>query len=361
MNTSPQNSATAPTTGANIRRRVLLLGGPILLAAVGLYVYLHGGRIESSDNAYVHAAKLTITSEVPGSVVEVAVHDNEPVTAGHLLFRLDDSLFKIRVDEARARLTSVRTELATLRATYRQKLALIAEAREQTDFAARELQRQETLASGNVATEADLDKARHAVEFARKHVEVLQEDAAMVLSSLSGDPDLPDDKSARVAAAQAELAAAERDLARTVVSAPTAGIVTNVSNLPVGKYLAANQPAFSLVASDDLWIEANLKETDLTYVKAGDPVAIEIDTYPQHELQGRVVAVGPATGAEFALIPAQNASGNWVKVVQRVPVRISLDTHDAARPLRAGMSAEVNIDTGHIRSLRDLLGWAHHD
>lgn len=361
MSNTAEKPTNVPPSRPGARRLGLLLGGPVLLVAAGLYLYLHGGRIEASDNAYVHANKLTITSEVPGSVVEVAVRDNEPVAAGRLLFRLDDSLYRIRVDEARARLTSGRTELATLRAAYRQKLALTEEAKEQIAFATRELQRQETLASGQVATEADLDKAQHAVEFARKHAEVLQQDALTVLASLSGDPDLPDDKSARIAAAQAELAAAERDLAKTAVRAPAAGIVTNVSNLPVGKYLAANQPAFSLIATDDPWIEANLKETDLTYVKTGDPVEIEIDTYPQHKLQGRVMAVGPATGAEFALIPAQNASGNWVKVVQRIPVRISVDTHDAARPLRAGMSAEVRIDTGHIRVLGDLLGFARRD
>jgi membrane fusion protein, multidrug efflux system len=361
MSKTAASSAPVPSPSLRLRRRILLLGGPVLLAAAGLYFYLHGGRFVVSDNAYVRANKLTITSEVAGSVVEVAVQDNEAVPAGRLLFRLDDSLYRIRVDEARARLESVRTDLATLRASYTQKVALIAEAREQVDFATRELQRQETLASGNVATEAELDQARHAVEFARRHADVLQQDAAAVLAALAGDPNLPDDKSARVAAARAELAAAERDLAKTVVQAPAAGIVTNVSNLPVGKYLAANQPAFSLVADNDLWIEANLKETDLTHVKAGDPVEIDIDTYPQHGLKGRVTAIGPATGAEFALIPAQNASGNWVKVVQRVPVRIAIDASGAARPLRAGMSAEVSIDTGHIRTLGELFGPAPTD
>jgi len=333
----------------------------VLLAAIGLYSYLHGGRFITSDNAYVHANKLTVTSEVSGRVVEVAVRDNDEVKIGQLLYRLDDSLYRIAVDQARARLDTVRAELATLRATYRGKLTQIEEAKVQIAFAERELKRQETLASGNVSTEADLDKAQHAVEFARKHVDVLQQDAATVLVSLGGDPEQPEAQNARFAAALAALAAAERDLAKTVIKAPLAGIVTNVSNLPVGKYLTAGQPAFSLVANDDLWIEANLKETELTYVKAGDPVEIEIDTYPQHELKGRVMAIGPATGAEFALIPAQNASGNWVKVVQRIPVRISVDARDAARPLRAGMSTEIQIDTGHIRAFGDLFGTTQRD
>jgi membrane fusion protein (multidrug efflux system) len=356
MNKPAEKSASPLPPRNRARRRALLIVGPLLLVAIGGYLYLHGGRIVTSDNAYVHANKLTITSEVPGTVVEVAVRDNEPVTAGRLLYRLDDSLYRIRVDEARARLASVRTDLATLRATYRQKLTLVEEAKEQAAYAARELQRQETLASGKAGTEVDLDRAQHALELARKHIEVLQQDAATALAALSGDPDLPDAKSARVAAAQAELATAERNLEKVIMKAPSAGIVTNVSNLPIGKYLAAGQPAFSLVANDEVWIEANLKETDLTYLKVGDPVEIAIDTYPEHELKGQVEAIGPATGAEFALIPAQNAAGNWVKVVQRIPVRIAVRTHDAARPLRAGMSAEVRIDTGHIRTFGDLFG-----
>lgn len=361
MNKTVENPGPARRPRRQVLRRILLLGGPALLIVIGIYLYLHGGRVVTSDNAYVHADKLTVTSEVAGSVVEVAVRDNDRVAVGQLLFRLDDSLYRIAVDEVRARLNLVRTELATLRATYREKLTQVEEAREQTGFAERELKRQEALASGKAATEADLDKARHAVDLARRHGEVLAQDAATVLASLGGDPDQPEEKYARVRAAQAELATAERNLEKTVVKAPMAGIITNVSNLPAGKYLAAGQPAFSLVATDDTWIEANLKETELTYVKAGDPVEIEIDTYPQHDWKGRVLAIGPATGAEFALIPAQNASGNWVKTVQRIPVRIAIETQDAARPLRAGMSAEVKIDTGHTRKLGDLVNATRQD
>ncbi|HTL68889.1 MAG TPA: HlyD family secretion protein [Lacunisphaera sp.] len=350
-----QNPAETPPR-RRTKRRVLLIAGPVILAIAGLVLYLHGGRVISSDNAYVHAAKLTVTSEVPGSVTAVAVHENELVQAGQLLFQLDDSLYRIRLGEARARLESTRTEVATLRASYRQKLAQVAEARETVAFGERELARQQTLSAGQAGTEAAVDRARHALDEARKHLDVLQQDAATVLASLSGDPDLPDDKSARLAAARAEVDAAQRNLDKTAVRAPSAGVVTNVTNLPVGKFLEAGQPAFSLVSARDLWIEANLKETELTYVKAGDAVQIEIDTYPQAKFHGQVLNIGPATGAEFALIPAQNASGNWVKVVQRIPVRISVESPDPAYPLRAGMSAEVDIDTGHVRSLGGLFG-----
>ncbi|WP_415910127.1 HlyD family secretion protein [Oleiharenicola sp. Vm1] len=336
-------------------RRVLMLGSPVVAIFAGLVIYLHGGRVISSDNAYVHAEKLTLTTEVAGSVVEIAVRDNEVVKAGQLLCRIDDSVYRNEVDGARAQLEAARTEIATLRASHRQKLAQIAEAKELVAYAERELTRQQTLASGDVGTEAELDKARHTLDAARNRVEVLEHDAATVLASLGGSIDQPDEKYARVAAAQARLATAERNLGKTVLRAPFAGITTNVSNIALGKLLAAGQPAFSLVGTERAWLEANLKETELTYVKVGDPVTAEIDAYPRHFWHGRVTAIGPATGAEFSLIPAQNAAGNWVKVVQRVPVRIELDTVDAEHPLRAGMSAEVEIDTGHVRHLRDLL------
>ena len=342
-------------------RRALLLGGPILLLAVGLFVYLRGGRYVTSDNAYVHADKLTITSEVAGSVVEVAVRDNQPVAVGQVLCRLDDSVYRIALNEARAQLDAARTEVATLRATYRQKQAQIAEAGEQAAFAERELKRQQELATGNVATEAELDRARHALEAAHHHVAVLQQDAATALAALGGNPDQPDEQFARIAAARARIAAAERDLEKTILKAPIAGVVTNVSNIAIGKYLTAAQPAFSLIATDHVWIEANLKETELTYVKPGDAVTVGIDTYPHHEWRAKVATIGPATGAEFSLIPAQNASGNWVKVVQRIPVRIEVENSNPAEPLRAGMSAEVKIDTGHVRHLGDLTHVARRD
>jgi membrane fusion protein (multidrug efflux system) len=347
------DQTTAPAKRTRVRRG-LLLAGPILLIGVGLYAYLHGGRYVSSDNAYVRADKLAVTPEVSGSVVEIAVHDNEPVIVGRVLCRLDDTLYRIAVDEARAQLTAARTDLATLRATYRQKLAQIAGEQEQVEFAERELKRQQTLASGHVGTEADLDKARHEVDAAQRRLTVLRQDAATVLASLGGNPDAPDDSFARIQAAKARLAAAERDLAKTVVKAPIAGVATNVSNLAIGKYLSAGQPAFSIVATGHVWIEANLKETELTYVKPGDPVTIGIDTYPHREWRAKVATIGPATGAEFSVIPAQNASGNWVKVVQRIPVRIEVEDTDSDHPLRAGMSAEAEIDTGHERHLSDV-------
>lgn len=352
MSTTPHKQASAPA-GTPWRRRVLLIAGPVLLAAAGLFFYLHGGRVISSDNAYVHADKLTVTSEVAGAVVEVAVRDNQHVAAGHLLFRLDDEAYRIARAEAQAQLAAVRVELGTLRGSYRQKLAAIAEAQEQMAYDERELARQEALTASNVTAAAELEKARHLVEADRRRVEVLQSEAATVMASLGG-ADLPDEQNPKFMSARARLERAERDLRNTVVRAPIAGVVANITNLPAGRYLQAGQPAFVLVATDNVWIDANLKETELAHLRAGNPVTIKIDSYPGRRWQGQVSDIGPATGAEFALIPPQNASGNWVKVVQRIPVRLKVEGGDADHPLRAGMSAEVEIDTGHTRSLRDL-------
>jgi membrane fusion protein (multidrug efflux system) len=335
-------------------RRLLLWGGPLLLTAAVLTLYLRGGRIVSSDNAYVHAGKLTVMAEVSGTVTAVAVGENERVKAGDLLFRLDDEPYRIAVAQATAQLGAVRLELATLRGTYRQKLAALDEAREQLTFATTELGRQEDLRERDVSTPAALDAAQHAVDAATRRVAVLQQEAATALATLGGDAAAPDERNPRFAAARAVLDKAERDLRNTAVTAPMSGTVTNVANLPIGRVLAAGQPAFALVSDDDVWIEANLKETEITYLKAGAPVEIEIDSYPHQQWHGRVAGIGPATGAEFALIPPQNASGNWVKTVQRIPVRVQVDAFDPERPLRAGMSAEVKIDTGHTRSLRQL-------
>lgn len=353
MATNSEHTSGGTPANRRWRRRILLLAAPLLFIVGGLTLYLRGGRIVKSDNAYVHADKLTVTAEIAGSVKEVAVRDNQHVTPGQLLFKLDDEPYRIAVAQARAQLNAVKLELATLRGNYREKLAAIDEAKEQLAFAQRELERQERLQATDSTPAAELDRARHAVAAARRRIVVLQQDAATGLASLGG-ADKDDTRNPRVAAAEAQLEKAERDLRHTVVTAPIAGIVANVSNLPVGRFLQPAQPAFTLVATDHIWVEANLKETELTYLKSGDPVRIEIDTYPHRAWQGHVSDIGPATGAEFALIPPQNASGNWVKIVQRIPVRVRIDTADPEHPLRAGMSAEVKIDTGHTRSLHDL-------
>jgi membrane fusion protein, multidrug efflux system len=342
-------------------RWVLLTLGPLLLLILGVYGYVTGGRYVSTDNAYVKADVTTISTDVGGTVAAVAVRNNEAVSAGQLLFRLEDEPYRIALAGAEARLGMVRNEIDALRATYHQKLADLDQAQSDIAFLEREYQRQLKLAEQKVAAQARLDEARHNLEFARAAVASLRQEAASVLASLSGDVGRPVEKHPRYLRAKAARDQAARDLAHTRMTAPMGGIVTNVDALQPGEYLAAAEPAFSLVGSETVWVEANPKETDLTYVRPGQSATVTVDTYPGHEWRGVVAGVSPATGAEFAVLPPQNASGNWVKVVQRIPVRIRIETAEATQPLRAGMSATVDIDTGHQRSLpgvvKSALAW----
>ncbi len=335
-------------------RPLLLLLGPLALIAGGLALYLEGGRYVSTDNAYIRAAKLSITTDIAGIVAAVAVRDNQRVERDQELFRLDDEPFRIALAGAEAELGQVRNEIATLQATWRQGLAQVAQARTDIDFTATSFARQQDLARRGVAAQATLDQARREMEQARDRVTVAQRQADGALAQLGGSADLPVEANPRFLAAQARLDRARRDLRRTVVVAPMAGVVTNVAALQPGQYLAAAQPGFSLVSAEQVWIEVNLKETDLTWLRAGNPARIEVDTYPGRAWVARVESVSPATGAEFAVLPAQNSSGNWVKVVQRIPVRLELEPAADAPVLRAGMSVIVSIDTGRSRSLAGL-------
>jgi membrane fusion protein (multidrug efflux system) len=346
----------APRIGRRLLvRRVLLALGPLALAAAAISLWLGGGRYVTTDNAYVRADKVAVNADVAGTVVEIAVGENQRVAAGDLLFRLDDEPFRIALAAAEAQLASVRNDIAALEATWRQRLAEIRQAEADIAWYESEFRRQSELAQRNVASQAKLDEARHDLEAARQRLSGLRQDAEAVLARLGGDADRPVEEQAAYRRAFADLEKARRDLRRANILAPIDGIVTRVQNLQVGSYLEPGQPAFALVAVDRAWVEANPKETDVTYVKPGDPATVSVDAYPGRRWTGRVASLSPGTGAEFAILPAQNASGNWVKVVQRVPVRIELDPTPGAPTLRAGMSVEVEIDTGHRRSMRDLL------
>jgi membrane fusion protein (multidrug efflux system) len=249
----------------------------------------------------------------------------------------------------------VRNELATLQATYRQNLAQIEQARADVTFAQAQFQRQQDLMRRGVTTQVAIDQAQHDLNAAQQRLSASQRQAEATLAQLGGKADEKIENHPRFRQAQAQVDKAERDLRQTVVRASTAGIVANVEALQVGEYLPAAQPAFSLVATDHVWVEANPKETDLTFLKPGDPATVTIDAYPGREWRASVASISPASGAEFSVLPAQNASGNWVKVVQRVPVRLRVEVPEDAPVLRSGMSADVSIDTGHKRSMTDLV------
>ncbi|MCC6611071.1 MAG: HlyD family secretion protein [Burkholderiales bacterium] len=348
----PGRGGARPPAGRSPRRfvrRVLLLLGPLVVAAVAAYVYYTGGRYVSTDNAFIKADKVAVSAEVAGQVKEVLVVENAPVVEGQMLFRIDDAPYRVAVARARADLLKVRTDIASLKASYRQKAAQLDIAQTNLAFAEREYVRQTELAQKHFISQAKLDEAKQARELAGQQRAAAEQDLAQVAASLGGRPDIPLEQHPTYLAANAALAQAELDLARTVVRAPFAGIASQVPK--PGQYLDPGTAAMAVVADGRVWVEANFVETDLTHVAPGEPATIRIDTYPGRVWHGKVESISPATGAEFAILPPQNATGNWVKVVQRIPVRIALAEDPGAPQLRAGMSVEAEIDTGRHRGL----------
>ena len=336
------------------RRRILFSLLPLALL-VGGYFYVTGGRYMSTDNAYVQTDILGVSTDVSGLIASIDVHENEEVEAGQTLFTLKSEPFRIALEGAQAELGQVRNQIMGLKATYKHALVEIAQAQADIPYYEATYERQKNLVATRTASQSALDQAKHDLDAAHQKVSVAQAQAESALAQLGGDADQPIEQNPLFMQAKAKLDDAQRQLDDSVVRAPFAGIVTNVSALQVGSYLQASEQAFSLVASDHVWIDANPKETELTYIKPGQKVTISIDTYPGIEWEGEVASISPASGASFALLPSQNTSGNWVKVVQRIPMRVSVKNPAGKPPLRAGMSADIEIDTGHSRGLPSFL------
>lgn len=326
-------------------RIALMILGPAALLALGLtWYFTHKGYV-STDDAFVEAHIVKVSPRVGGRVIAVPVHDNEQVKKGQLLFKLDPSTYQADVDEAKAKLSSARNQVAALKAKYQALSAQIDSARSQADYLARDVKRNGPLARKSVVTNAHLDALTTQLKRARQEVAALKAQRQQVLAQLGGNPGQPVDQNADVLAAQAALQAAQLNLADTVVRAPAAGIVGNVGVRP-GDTLGVGQAAFPLVETAKFWIKANFKETSLTSMHPGQPVTITVDSYPNHTWKGKVESISPGSGEIFALLPPQNASGNWVKVTQRIPVRIEIENDHSGPTLRAGMSAEVSVYVG---------------
>ena len=342
------------------RRKLVRLGllilGPLVALGIAGETYLSGGRYVETDNAYVRAPIMNVATDVPGTVANVAVRENQHVEKGELLFALDEEPFRIALAGAKAQLGMVSNDLIALQATYRQNRSAIDQARSSLDYAQATYDRQLNLQKRGVAAQSSLDEARRDLDTAQEQLRGAQRAADATLSQLGGNAEGPVDGHPRMHEAQAAVDKAQRDLTRATILAPWSGTVANVENLRIGAYVTAGQPALSLVASDDLWVEANPKETDLTHLKVGDTAEVSVDAYPGVAWKAKVASLSPATGAEFSVLPPQNASGNWVKVVQRVPVKLALENQLGAPVLTSGMSVDVSIDTGHSRSLWTLLG-----
>jgi membrane fusion protein, multidrug efflux system len=327
-----------------------------LVLLVGVYLYVTGGQVMSTDDAYVQADKVGISTDVSGIVQDVAVKDNQHVDAGRVLYRLDPRQFQIALDNAKANLAQIALSIEAMKQDYKRMLSDTAAQQAQVDLDQTNYDRNAMLLKTATVSQAVFDQARYTLDNDKGKLAALQQQAKVQLAKLSGNPDIATAEHPQYRQAQAQVDEAQRQLDHTVVAAPFAGTVTNVPAIAPGKYLAAATTAFFLVDTDHVWVDATPKETELTYVRPGQPVTVTVDTYPDFEWHGVVESVSPAAAQEFSLLPAQNTSGNWVKVVQRVPMRVRLDTSAKnLPPLRAGMSVEVDVDTGHARGVPHFL------
>ncbi len=355
----PDTPAPAPRKKARRGGRfVLMLVVPLALAAAGAYVYVTGGRYEETENANLRQARISIASDTAGRVVTADIAENQVVEKGDLLFAIDPEPYRIALAQADAAVAAARLDVEQLRAAYNQAMAQERSAASEVDYSQSQYDRAADLADKGINTKSSLDQARNDLDKARQQLSVAKQGIESARAALGGDPGIETDRHPAVMAALAARDKAAYDLARTTVRAPASGIIAQASSFKAGQFVAVGTPLFSLVETDDTWIDANFKETQLTHMKPGQKAEVVLDTYPDRTFEATVQAVGAGTGAEFSLLPAQNATGNWVKVTQRIPVRLRVSDPDAKLALRTGMSATVTVDTGVSRGLPRIFGHA---
>jgi membrane fusion protein, multidrug efflux system len=339
------------------RRTLLLVVLPLVAVIAGLVFYLNGGRYVTTDDAYVGAQKVLITPDISGKIEKVVVREGQRVKKGDLLFEIDPIPFRLAEQQAKATLESARTTYNNLRANikiYDQMADLMQQG---VDLKKRDVDRKSTLAKSSFGSQLDLDNSSTALVTANAELAFVQQQTSSAKTQLLGDVDLPLEQFPPYMLAKAALGQAERNLDHTEMRAPMDGIATQVDQIQLGRFVVAGTPVFSVIDTAKPWVDANLKESDFTYISEGQQVDIDVDAFPNHDFKGTIGSLSPGTGAQFAILPPQNATGNFVKVVQRVPVRIYFDSNDKyVQKLKAGMSAYTTIDTGHRRSLAALLG-----
>ena len=337
-------------------RMILLVVLPAIALVVGVVFYLSGGRYISTDNAYVGAQKVLITPDISGKLSRVLVREGQHVNAGDSLFEIDPVPYRLALQGAQSKLDTVRTEFANLKSNYASLATLVAFGEKGVALKQRDVDRKAALAESRTGSQMDLDTARAALLTAQLQLQLGRQQLSSTLNQLLGNPDLKIEDYPPYQQAKALLDQAQRDLDHTVVRAPIAGIATQVDNIQLGRYVTAGTPVFSVIDDAAPWVDANPKETDITWLRANQKVVIYVDSFPDRPFRGTVQSISPGTGAQFAILPPQNANGNWVKVVQRVPVRIVFEPGQDLSLLRAGMSVVVDIDTGRRRTLASLFG-----
>jgi len=348
--TAAETSAAAAATLSkrNGRRLALMISVPLILVALGAYFWLTGGRYQATDNAYVQQSVVSLSADVSGRIIDVQVSNNQPVKAGDILFHIDPEPYRIALAQAQAALATARVNVDQLRVSYRTAEAKLTAAEATLSIRQREQGRVTSLAGKGISTAAASDNALLSAQDAQTDVNLGRQAVAAAAAALGGDPAIDTENHPSVMSALAAVESAERNLNATTVRAPANGVISQVESLNAGQFIATGTTIASLVETSKSWVEANFKETQLGALAVGQSAEIGIDAYPGVALHGTIVSIGAATGSEFSLIPAQNATGNWVKVVQRIPVRIAIEDKETPT-LRTGMSSEVSVDTGKSR------------
>jgi membrane fusion protein, multidrug efflux system len=331
------------------KRAILLVGLPSIAVLIGLGVYLSGGRYISTDNAYVGAQKVLITPDVAGKIIHVAIIEGQHVKPGDELFTLDPVPYRLALDAAKGKLDAARSDYNKLKTNLASLMTLAELAQKNVDLKQRDVDRKTSLVKSLAGSQADVDTALTGLVTAKLQAQFTQQQRDSTLNQLLGNADLPLEQFPEYAQAKAAYDDAQRNLNLTTVRAPIAGTATQVDNIQVGRYVPAGTPILSVIDDQAPWVDANPKETDITYLRVGQRATIDVDTFPNHTFKGTVIAVSPGTGAQFSILPPQNATGNWVKVVQRVPLRVAFDKDEDTHLLRSGMSAVIEVDTGHSR------------
>jgi membrane fusion protein (multidrug efflux system) len=341
------------------RRTLLLVVLPLVAVIAGLVFYLNGGRYVTTDDAYVGAQKVLITPDISGKIEKVVVREGQRVNAGDVLFEIDPVPFRLAVLQAQATLDQAHTTYDNLKANIKIYNDMAQLMQQGVDLKQHDVDRKSTLAKSSFGSQLDLDNASTALVTASAELEFVKQQTSSAKTQLLGNADLPLEQFPPYVLAKAALDQAQRNLDHTVMRAPMSGIATQVDQIQLGRFVMAGAPVFSVIDTAKPWVDANLKESDFTYVTVGQPVSIDVDAFPDHVFKGTIGSLSPGTGAQFSILPPQNATGNFVKVVQRVPVRIYFDGNDKqVQKLKAGMSAYTTIDTGHRRSLAALFGFS---